>query len=307
MHCLSEVQEKDGQFWKEKLEDKLTELLLAEYEIAETSYLAEATEFPPRSLIQALNQGSEEQEISILSSINRRLFFEGGVMDLLIHWLNCPISKRKAVAVLDALRIDQGLQQLQERNPDALTVILGWLGDEEYRIREAAVNLLDRWSLSPEALTMIVRCLGDENWYVCNAAVQVLKRQDLSPDSTFPAILRYLGDEKWCISEAAVQGLDREDISPNALLAIVERLEDEHSGVRQMAAWVLKRQELNPDLLTAVAKQLRDKEWYTREAAVCALDREELAPDALKAIIGQLEDDIQMFGRQPFRRSRDKS
>ncbi|KAJ6032487.1 peptidase C14 [Penicillium herquei] len=261
MRCLGEIERKDQQPWREKLEYDLAEVLLAENGIAEMPYLARMMEFPAQSLIQALEKGSEEQRTLILSHLQWRLFIEEEIICLLIHWLEGPISKQTAIVVIFTIGIGQNFQP-RELSLDAVPEIVERLGDEDSEIRMAALEALKgRQGLSIDFIIAIIQCLEDEDSDVRHAAL------------------------------LALQG--RRDLSSHALFAVVGRFSDKTPSVRFEALKVLEDQHrLSPDILAVIIRQLGGKDLYARGTALSALRYlQELTLDTLPIIVGWLEEE----------------
>ena len=118
------------------------------------------------------------------------------------------------------------------------------LGNEEWDVRRAAVEVLGSQSALPdEILKAVAARLGNEEWEVRRAAVEVLGSQSALPDEILKALAARLGNEDWEVRWAAVKVLCSRSALPDEILkAVAARLEDEEWDVRQAAEVILRKQ-----------------------------------------------------------------
>jgi HEAT repeat protein len=175
----------------------------------------------------------------------------------------------------------RALKEIGAEAAPAIPVLVGGLGDADYRVQRVAQETLE--GLGPQTIPALLPLLqiGDNR---CFPAMWILGKMGAKAKKAVPGLLRLLDDPGRYVLRNAAATLGR--IGPAARAAVGElsrRLKTATGEDRIALAEALSRITSKPDTVVRVAlESLAVKEWETRRCALMAL--EELGPAARAAV-----------------------
>ncbi|KAF9345368.1 hypothetical protein BGX26_003226 [Mortierella sp. AD094] len=161
-----------------------------------------------------------------------------------------------------------------------------------------------RVSLTQSAIELLLNVLQDEDWRLRNTAVNALGNQLTLPESTLQALIGALQDENWSVRYSAAKALENQLTLPESTLqaligalqdedgsALTGALQDEDRDVRRLSAYALRKQPTLPEsTLQALIGALQDEDGSVRSSAARALRNQSTMPaSTLQALIGALQ------------------
>ncbi|KAK4096674.1 hypothetical protein N658DRAFT_335672 [Parathielavia hyrcaniae] len=239
MHCLSEVQRKESTFkdLRTKLEKQLEQWLLFECGFTQNSRLTRETECPEQVLTSVLKRASEDARPTLLGSLSTRTTVPSSVIDVTSLWLNDCASSHLCSSILRILRHQhKGL-------PDTiLEGIAARLEDDDWFVRQAAVEALQGRDLTEEMLQCIAARLEDDDWLVRQAAIKALQGRDHLAEEMLQDIAARLKHDDGGVRQGAIRALQGRELTEEMLQGIAARLEDDDQNVRRAAIEALINQ-----------------------------------------------------------------
>ena len=304
VHCLSEVDSSNKTSTsislRENLEEQLSRWALSEYDSNGTATLAGDMQFPQSVLEAILEEGSEDQTLSLMRLLSDRRTCLPSFIKFMTAWLNGDVSPRMMASICEKLNA-------QHRNlPDeTLNALARRLGDQHYSIRCSALGVLHRQRTLPEAiLEDVAERLEDNDSRVRAAAafalsgtldptIELLKafmvRSVYSADSNLAGICSHILGIKWTSLKEALEAILSEEFLEETLPTKVLEAE---------ATPALKKgfvEEILPgELLRLMAEFLLLKEGVKEtwpEELLDALAKPPLSGDILAALEKRLDDE----------------
>jgi HEAT repeat protein len=295
MHCLSEVGSSTEIPIRSKLEARLSDWLLFECDLTNSSLLAQESECPDQALLAAIKTDSSRGKLGILKALQRpgRHLSKATTMAIVASLKNKDEDKDVRLAAAHAL----GQQStLSEVVVTALIVALK-NKDEDKSFRSAvAQNLGYNSTLSEAVVTALLEALKnkDEDKNVRSAAAEALGRQSALSEAALSALIANLKnkDEDKNVRSAAAEALGYQStLSEAAIAALITALEDKDKDVRWFTAQALGYQStLSEAAIAAFIAALEDKDRNVRSAAARALVHElTLSKAVIATLIAALE------------------
>ena len=169
------------------------------------------------------------------------------------------------------------------------------LEDEDWRVRYAAVELLDLLGIKDRDVVMkIVEKLEHKDSNVRSAAVDALGKLGIRDRDVVMKIVDRLEDEDWGVQREAVEALGKLDIRDrDVVMKLVEKLEHKDSWVRGAAVEALGKLGIKDrDVVMKIIERLEDENSSVRSAAVDALGKLGIRDrDVVMKIVDRLEDE----------------
>jgi len=142
------------------------------------------------------------------------------------------------------------------------------LGDQDWRVREAAAQALGNMGAA-QAVEPLIVALRDQDKYVRKAAAQALG--NMGADQAIEPLIAALRDQDSPVRGAAAQALGnlRATQAVEPLIAALRDSHSYHNYVRKVAAQALVR--IGEPAVEPLIATLRDTNWRVRDAVVKAL------------------------------------
>jgi len=166
------------------------------------------------------------------------------------------------------------LKQVHIRHPFFITPLLRLLSDSDWRVREAAAEVLSRLSSEQtEVIDSLLRLLSDPEWQVRQAAAGALGQLGSVQPEVIDSLLRLLSDPRSHV-RLTVAGAIRQLGSgqPHVVDALLEILSRSSPSARQAAVEALGQMgETEPQVIEALLRLLSDPSPNVRQAVAGAL------------------------------------
>ncbi|CZR49588.1 uncharacterized protein FPRO_15946 [Fusarium proliferatum ET1] len=321
MHCLSEIprSETEPQPYRARLEKTLSDWLLFECDLKESTSLAIEAEFPDSSLQIALQQGQVKAKCIILRSVRKRVLSQE-LLGIIISFIGQDDSELTYSAIA-------ALEQVSTLRETHVHILLGLLRGNEYHHNRIMDILINQSILSDEHIDALVESFAKRMISIrrggrvggvfyglstmrkpfAKAFVKWLmstETQDhrikdrylhqVLPEVVIEVITEQLDDQDPNIQMAVLKALRYYDAQLPAanIEAITKKLEKETDpDLRKAALESLRNQSsLTLTNMRVILKQLQDPNYDIQEAALVLLATQSaLCQSAIDAIIKHLK------------------